>query len=212
MVLLCENSLYVCLEDHCLVIIRGRLSNVVVFCVWAHTFFHISEIKQRVHESKVPGKNWKSKEEKTQMVFFSSLLIRTAAAWGAGFGKGGCDSETVGEMSFQQWRKLLSDSDCGFSLFAIMDKQTGSQRVGFGGRRHAFLRGGEHRSRVVLRWGSWGKPGVAPVPPEACEHVSPLMSDWSVSILCLPSEGNPNQRSSFFFEEVRGQGQLPWSW
>ncbi len=33
-------------------------------------------------------------------------------------------------MSFQPRRKLLSDFDCGFSLFAIMNKQTGSQRVG----------------------------------------------------------------------------------
>lgn len=45
-------------------------------------------------------------------------------------GKGGSDSEAVGETSFQPRRKLWSDSDCGFSLFAIMDKQTGSQRVG----------------------------------------------------------------------------------
>lgn len=43
---------------------------------------------------------------------------------------GGYDSEEVGEMSSQPWRKLWSDSDCCFSLFAIMDKQTGSQRVG----------------------------------------------------------------------------------
>lgn len=66
-------------------------------------------------------------------------------------GKGGYDSEEVGEMSFQPRRKLRSDSDCSFSLFAIMGKQTGSQRAGFGGRRCTFLRGGEHRSWVVSR-------------------------------------------------------------
>lgn len=33
-------------------------------------------------------------------------------------------------MSLQPRRKLWSDSDCSFSLFAIMDKQTGSQSAG----------------------------------------------------------------------------------
>lgn len=63
--------------------------------------------------------------------------------------RGGCDSETAGEMSFQQRRKLLSDSDCGFSLFAITDKQTEAGESVVEG--DTFLRGSERRSRVASR-------------------------------------------------------------
>lgn len=68
--------------------------------------------------------------------------------------EGGCDSEDPEEVGLRRSetrRKPSSDSDCSFSLFAIMTKRPGSQRVGFGGRSLAFLRAGEHRSRVALR-------------------------------------------------------------
>lgn len=43
--------------------------------------------------------------------------------------KGGYDSEVEDFMRFEPRRKLLSDSDSKFSLFAIMTKPAGRQRV-----------------------------------------------------------------------------------
>lgn len=77
-------------------------------------------------------------------------------------------------MSFQPRQKLWSDSDCSFSLFAITEELTGSQRVG-------LVEGDTHSCGAVnIEAGSRRGERAQNRRPEACEHVS-LMSDYIIS-------------------------------
>lgn len=120
----------------------------------------------------------------------------------------GYDSEEVGEPSFQPRRKLQRGS-C-FGLFAIMNKQPGSQRAGFGGRRHTFLRGDEHRSRVASRWTRLRNQASRPFTLKpACMCLLWYLNEASLSPVYPPRETRTNPPPPRLLREVRGQRRRP---
>lgn len=103
--------------------------------------------------------------------------------------KGGYDSEVEDFMRFEPRRKLLSDSDSKFSLFAIMTKPAGRQRV-------SLVEGDVHSCGAANIGGAGSRQGERDGEKQA-SCPSSVSSDSSQKTLCLPREGNPNQLSLF---------------
>lgn len=163
-------------------------------------------------KSKEPAESWKSKEEKSQMVFFSSSLIReNCSGMRERSEKGGCDSQEVGEMNFQARRKLWSD--CSFSLFAIMEKQIGSQRAGLveGDTHSLWAANTGGRSCRGERAG-----GNQPSPPtwglRACVSSNVWLERLAAVVytfFCLPSERKQNHYSLLLLRKSEVRSSSP---